>query len=170
MKSNLYSPFRKGAKSCLVFLLLLAALPGAYGQQPWTWQPNKGKQLSILLFGDTNLQNRKDPGEAFRHVLPTLRQADVRIVNLEGPFAGTSQDPRLPDVPHKENWKHSQMVPEKGLVHAGIDIVGVANNVTYPWMALMRSIQVLRENNIRYAGGGENLKEAHAPVIMEKTV
>lgn len=156
-------------KACFsISLLMVLASPNLYAQQPWPWQPNQEKQASILLFGDTNLQNRKDPGEAFKHVLPTLRQADVRIVNLEGPFAGTSKDPRMPDIPHKLNWKHSEPEMVKGLVHAGIDAVGVANNVTYPWMALLKSLNVLKENNIKYAGGGENLNQAHAPVILEK--
>lgn len=114
------------------------------------------------------MQNRGEPGEAFKNVLPTLQQADIKIVNLEGPLAGTSQDPRIPDIPHKSDWKHSEPEMVNGLVHAGIDIVGVANNVTYPWMALMKSLKVLKENNIRYAGGGENLKEAHIPAIMTK--
>jgi len=150
------------------FLWIFISYTALHGQQPWVWQKNTGKQLTVLLFGDTNLQNRKDSSEAFRNVLSTLQQADVRIINLEGPLAGTSTDPRLPDIPHKADWKHSAPDMVKGLMHAGIDIVGVANNVTFPWMSLVKSLKVLKENNIRYAGGGENLKEAHAPVILEK--
>jgi poly-gamma-glutamate capsule biosynthesis protein CapA/YwtB (metallophosphatase superfamily) len=101
-------------------------------------------------------------------VLPLLQNADVRFWNLEGPLAGTSKDPRMPDIPHKTGWKHSEPEMVKGLVAAGIDAVGVANNVTYPWMALMRSLEVLDANNIPHAGGGENLVAAHEPVIIEK--
>lgn len=160
--------FRRFKEGLSISLIIFITFSNLHGQQPWPWHNNKGKQLTIMLFGDTNLQNREDPKEAFKNVLPTLQQADVKIINLEGPLAGTSLDPRIPDIPHKSDWKHSQPEMVKGLVQAGINIAGVANNVTYPWMALLKSLKVLKENNIRYAGGGENIKEAHAPVILEK--
>ncbi|AHM60261.1 capsule synthesis protein PGA_cap family protein [Flammeovirgaceae bacterium 311] len=160
---------RRASYSCLaLFVILFADFSDVQAQQAWPWEANKGKQASILLFGDTNIQDRDNPVDAFQHVLPTMIQADMRIVNLEGPFAGTSKDPRLPDIPHKERWKHSEPEMVKGLTVAGIDVVGVANNVTYPWMSLLKSLEVLRKNNIKYAGGGNNLQEAHAPVIVEK--
>jgi poly-gamma-glutamate synthesis protein (capsule biosynthesis protein) len=122
----------------------------------------------LLLLGDTNLQDRKDPGGAYKYVLPTLQAADVRFTNLEGPFAGTSKDPRQPDIPHKKGWKHSEPEMVQGLVAAGIDGVGVANNVTYPWQALMRSLEVLERAKIPYTGGGRNLAQAHEPLIIER--
>ncbi|MGH2353685.1 MAG: CapA family protein, partial [Chloroflexota bacterium] len=88
--------------------------------------------MTLLLAGDTNLQFRDDPAGAFRHVLPLFRGADVRFVNLEGPLAGPSEDPTAPDIPHKAGWRHSEPRMVAGLVGAGIDAVGCANNVTYP--------------------------------------
>ncbi len=101
------------------------------------------------------------------HVMPTLRAADLRILNLEGPFAGASTDPWVPDIPHKD-WQHSEPDQVAALTVAEIDAVGVANNVTYPWQALMRSLAVLTAENIPFAGGGKNLAAAHKPVILEK--
>ena len=153
-----------------LLLVLLFINSGVIAQEVeyWPWQSNNGSDLSILLFGDTNIQDRKHPVDAFRYVLPTFNKADLRIGNLEGPFAGTSRDPKLPDIPHKKGWKHSEPEMVKGLVDANIDVVSVANNVTYPWMALMKSIRVLQENGIPYAGGGKNIADAHKPVILEK--
>ena len=38
------------------------------------------------LRGDTNVQNRDDPGEAFEHALPALETADVLFGNMEMPL------------------------------------------------------------------------------------
>lgn len=122
---------------------------------------------SILLIGDTNIQHRKTPEDAFKYVMPTLQAADVRFMNLEGPFAGASTDPLHPDIPHKD-WVHSEPDQVMALVAGGIDVVGVANNVTYPWQALMRSLEVLDEAGIPHTGGGKNIDAAHEPAIVEK--
>ncbi len=150
------------------FLLVLTCVISGSAQSAWEWQSNPGKEVSVMLFGDTNIQGRTDPASAFKNVLPTLEKADLRICNLEGAFAGTSKDQLIPDIPHKNSWKHSEPEMVKGIVAAKIDVVGVANNVTYPWMALQRSLKVLKENKIQFAGGGNNLEEAHKPVIIEK--
>jgi len=157
-------------KQQMIFFLLIAMAGNVHAQQirAWPWKSNTSKQASILLFGDTNIQNRDHPVEAFQYVLPTLENADFVFSNLEGPFAGSSKDDRVPDIPHKSGWTHSEPGMVSGLVDAGIDAVGVANNVTYPWQALMRSIDVLEAHNIKYTGGGENLDAAHQPVIFEK--
>ena len=136
-------------------------------QKAWPWIIDGPEITSVLLMGDCNFQLRENPEEAFMQVLPTLNAADIRILNLEGPFAGSSKDPNIPDIPHKP-WKHSEPDQVAALTAAKIDAVGVANNVTYPWQALMRSLEVLNEAGIYYAGGGENLETAHRPAILEK--
>lgn len=123
--------------------------------------------VSIILMGDNNFQYRKNPEEAFKYVMPTLRDADFRFLNLEGPFAGGTNDPDARDIPHK-NWRHSNPDQVTALTAAGIDAVGVANNVSYPWQALMRSLRVLDSVAIPYAGGGKDIEAAHKPVILEK--
>jgi hypothetical protein len=100
-------------------------------------------ELTLLLAGDTNLQFREDPARAFRHVLPLFQAADVRFLNLEGPLAGPSDDPAAPDIPHKGGWRHSEPRMIAGLVAAGVDAVGCANNVTYPASAMLRTLAVL---------------------------
>lgn len=139
------------------------------GTGGWNWHESSvgTDALSILLMGDTNIQFREDPSDTFKNVLPTLKEADLRLLNLEGPFAGASTDPRNPDIPHKK-WRHSEPDQVAGLVTAGIDAVGVANNVTYPWQALMRSLDVLSTAGIPYAGGGKNLEAAHSPLVLER--
>lgn len=138
-----------------------------YAQQPWPFTENKDVSQSIILLGDNNFQYRKQPEKAFQFVQPTLDAADFIFLNLEGPFAGGTDDPQQSDIPHK-NWRHSNPDQVAALKAAGIDAVGVANNVTYPWQAFMRSKEVLEKAGIKYAGGGRNIEEAHQPVIVEK--
>lgn len=159
-------------KNMLKFLVvctsvLLLASPSRAQSDPWPWVEDGEEITSVLLMGDTNIQLRDNPEEAFKHVMPTLLAADYRILNLEGPFAGASTDPLDPDIPHKD-WQHSDPDQVAGLTAANIDVVGVANNVTYPWQALMRSLEVLERENIKTAGGGKNIEAAHRPVVLEK--
>ena len=150
------------------FLFGLLIFSQAQAQtDPWPWVEDGADVTSILLMGDNNFQFRKKPEEAFKYVQPTLLAADLRFLNLEGPFAGASKDPRVPDIPHK-NWRHSEPDQVAALVAADIDVVGVANNVTYPWQALLRSLEVLDKAGIAYTSGGNNIAEAHRPVILEK--
>lgn len=151
----------------LCFVLLSCTLQ-LTAQQVVDWKPNKDKQATILLFGDTNIQNRKEPSEAFSRVMSTLKNADFRFCNLEGPFAGTTKDPRYVDIPHKNQWHHSEPDQVGGILAANMSAVSVANNVTWPWEALMRSIEVLDKNKIPHAGGGKDIEAAHEPVILEK--
>ncbi|MDA2939141.1 CapA family protein [Acidobacteria bacterium AH-259-A15] len=153
---------------------LSAKPPGGSQPEPgplvWPWVVPDGSEggVTLLLMGDTNIQDRENPGDAYKHVLPTLKAADVRFANLEGPFAGTSKDPLNADIPHKKGWTHSTPQMVEGLIAAGIDGVGVANNVTYPWQALLRSLAVLDSAKIGYTGGGRNLEQAHHPLIIQR--
>ena len=145
-----------------IFTLSVHAQP-----QPWPFaQPNDG-ELSIILLGDNNFQHRKNPEEALKHLIPTLQRADFNFLNLEGPFAGGTDDTTKTDIPHK-NWRYSNSDQVAAITAAPIDAVGVANNVTYPWQALMKSLHVLDSVGVKYAGGGKNLEAAHQPVIAEK--
>ncbi|NMM47557.1 CapA family protein [Marinigracilibium pacificum] len=122
---------------------------------------------SILVLGDNNFQHRKNPEHAFKYIEKELNAADFTFLNLEGPFAGGTDDTTKSDIPHK-NWRYSNPDQVAALTNAKIDAVGVANNVTYPWQALMKSLKVLDSAGVKYAGGGENLEAAHRPVIIEK--
>src|SRR3954447_4133176 len=129
----------------------------------------KGKQMAavtLLLAGDTNLQFRDDAAGAFRHVRPLFRAADVRFVNLEGPLAAPSEDPSAADIPHKAGWRHSEPGMVAGLVGAGIDAVGCANNVTYPPSAMLRSLAVLDEAGIAHCGSGRTDAQARRPAVI----
>jgi poly-gamma-glutamate synthesis protein (capsule biosynthesis protein) len=153
-----------------LFLIFLFTLPFSCFAQAWQWQTpaDDADAISVILMGDMNIQDREDPAEGFQYILPTLQAADLRFANLEGAFAGTDRSNTWGDVAHKFAWRHSEPEMVEGLVAAGFDVVGVANNVTYPYTALQKSLKVLDEAGIQHTGGGDNLEEAHQPVIIER--
>lgn len=151
---------------CIINIFLITVLHAIGQDAPWPFADN-GNTQSIIILGDNNFQHREKPAEAFKHIMPTLSAADFRFLNLEGPFAGGTDDPEVSDIQHK-NWRYSNPDQVAALSAAKIDAVGVANNVTYPYQALMKSLQVLDSAGVKYAGGGENIEKAHQPVIIEK--
>lgn len=152
-----------------IFFAILSSLYGQkLGEVDWSIAGDADDEVVIMLMGDMNIQNRADPASGFKYLLPTLQKADIRFCNLEGPFAGTNQNPNEYDIPHKPAWTHSDPEMAQGLVAAGFDVVGVANNVTFPAAALLRSLKVLDREGIQHTGGGNNKTEATAPVIIEK--
>ena len=133
---------------------------------PWTDDGDDANEVTVLLMGDTNLQGRQDPAEAYRHVRDTLLAADLRFANLECALAGSSTDPLIDDIPHK-TWIHSEPDQVAALESVRMNAVGVANNVNYPWQAMLKSIAVLAEAGIAHTGGGQDILEARKPVIMD---
>ncbi|MCG3749914.1 MULTISPECIES: CapA family protein [unclassified Amycolatopsis] len=120
--------------------------------------------ITLVLGGDVNLQGRAKPETAFDPLTSLLTGADVRFVNLEGPLSGSTGM----DIPHKPNWRHSPPEMVAALTAAEIDVVSVANNVTYPPAAAMASLAVLDRAGIAHCGAGSNLAEAHAPAVLER--
>lgn len=164
------------AMGALAGVVLSALVPAAAAcADPWPWLVPSAREAdgvsSVLLMGDTNIFERSDHRIAFGEMADTLAAADIRFANAEGLFAGTSNDPTQPDIPHKtafKPWRHSQPDQVQTLVQGGIDIVGVASNVSYPASALMRSLAVLDKAGIAYVGGGKNLAAARTPVVIER--
>jgi poly-gamma-glutamate capsule biosynthesis protein CapA/YwtB (metallophosphatase superfamily) len=125
-------------------------------------------EQTLLILGDTNIQNRADPDSAFAHVKDTLAQADLLFGHLEGPLAEPSADPARPDIPHKPGWRHSGARMASALRNAGYMGVSCASNVSHPAAAAVRSVAVLDEVGIKHCGVGSTLAEARRPVILER--
>lgn len=137
-------------------------------QTSWLWQltPN---ETSLLLTGDLNIQQRKNPTAAFKYVLATLRDADVLFGQLEMPLSPPSSDPMNPDIPHKARWRHSDPSMVKALQDAQFDAVACASNVSYPPQAGLNSNATLDAAGIReHCGTGRNIAEARKPAVVEK--
>ncbi len=152
---------------CSLFFLQIILFAQKIDKVEWS-EPGDNSDVRILLMGDVNIQNRSDPASAWRHLKATLDGADIRFCNLEGPLAGSGTDPNFDAIPHKPTWTHSDPAMVEGLKKINMDVVGVANNVTFPHSALLKSLEVLDDGGILHTGGGKNIEEAAAPVIIEK--
>jgi len=128
----------------------------------------EGQNVKMLLVGDTNIQNRSDPAEAFKHVLPVLNSADLLFGQLESPLSTPSSDPANPDIPHKYLWRHSHPEMVKGLEAAGFAAVSCASNVTYGSEAILNSLSTLDSAGIGHCGAGRNLEESRRPALIER--
>ncbi len=124
--------------------------------------------VTLVLVGDTNLQDRSDPAAAFEHVLTRLKSANVLFGHLEGPLSPPSSDPATPDIPHKAGWRHSHPTMVKGLQAAGFAAMCCASNVTYGRQAVLNTLATLDAANIKHCGVGIDLEEARRPALVER--
>jgi len=120
--------------------------------------------LKIILTGDVNLMNVTDPAVPFRRVAAEFRAADIVFSNFEcclyDPPGGHSVD--------QEGFYASPATGGEALKLAGIQAVGIANNVNYGEAAIKGSIARLDELGIPHTGAGANSAAACAPVILER--
>src|SRR5229473_1930999 len=120
--------------------------------------------VTMILTGDVNLMNVADPEMPFALMVDELRKADVIFSNLEcclvEPPAGHSQS--------NEGFFADPKVGGAALEIAGIDAVGIANNVHYGDANIKASIARLDQLGILHAGAGADLAAARAPAILER--
>ncbi len=129
---------------------------------------NAGPTVRLAFVGDVMLAD--GPGrviasgrDPFAHVAERLRQADVRIGNLECVIA---RGGRSLDKP----WTfraHPRVLP---VLQRHLDAVSVANNHVgdFGREAFVEMLGHLDAAGIPRVGGGRNLAEAHRPLIIEK--
>lgn len=119
--------------------------------------------FQLLLAGDINLMNVKDPRVPFARARGVLQSADVRFANLECCFYEPAGERSVGD----EGFYASAAAGE-ALKLAGFDAVGNANNVNYGSEAIRSSVARLKELGIPNTGAGVNRSAAYAPVIVER--
>jgi poly-gamma-glutamate synthesis protein (capsule biosynthesis protein) len=116
-----------------------------------------------MLTGDVNLMNVIEPGVPFRLVTPILKQSGFVFSNLECCFY-------VPPHGHAVENEGFMADPAAGeaLKLAGIQAVGIANNVNYGETAIKSSIARLDELGVLHTGAGPNREAARAPVVLER--
>jgi poly-gamma-glutamate capsule biosynthesis protein CapA/YwtB (metallophosphatase superfamily) len=99
---------------------------------------------------------------AFEHIEPELIAADIAFANLEGPFCG--------EPPYYGEGMVFRVRPGTiaGLVHAGIDVLSVANNhfANGGDACMQFSLELAHRAGIATAGAGMRYAEAHRPAIL----
>ncbi|MEP7118801.1 MAG: CapA family protein [Acidobacteriota bacterium] len=149
----------------LLSVVVATAVRVAAAADVWPWSGVQGDAVQLLIIGDVQVQRRADPTTAFAHVRDTLRAADLIYANLEGMLV-PSKGP-VGDVPDKK-WIHPGPDGVKALKDINLAAVGVANNVVWDEQNLLATMRLLDVNGIGHTGGGRNLDDAHAPVVIER--
>ena len=155
--SLVYAPF---------FLFLLA------GCDMNDLQNKQASDMVTLIFaGDTMLGRMVDKviqtnGHSYvwGDTLPILKDADLRIINLETTFTKSRQ--KIPKVfNYKSNPKNVT-----ALKKAYIDVVSIANNhiKDFDNEGLLETIQTLDDAQIRHVGAGIDASDSQKPVIITK--
>ena len=116
----------------------------------------------MILAGDVNLMNVTDPSVPFALVRDEFRAADIVFCNLE---CCLFQPPGAHSIEH-EGFFADPAVAGEVLQAAGIQAVGLANNVNYGEAAIMASIAQLDRLGIAHTGAGANRRIARAPAIL----
>lgn len=128
--------------------------------------------MKLIFTGDLNFRGYRQLTEAqcsdmLGDVLPYVRDADFRIVNLETPLADEKHH-----TPIYKSGPNLISAPENVIfLHAlGADAVTLANNHTgdFGERAVLETMQVLRSNGIRFCGAGENTDGAYQACRLEK--
>jgi poly-gamma-glutamate capsule biosynthesis protein CapA/YwtB (metallophosphatase superfamily) len=154
--------------ACLHAIAFVAAAAVAASGAPWPWSGTLGAaDVSLLILGDIQVHSRRaDPTTVFVNMRDTLAAADLVYANLEGVLV-TSAGPDV-DIPDKKGWTHPGPGGARALKAAGIDLVGLANNVAYGRQNILETMRRLDEQGIVHVGAGRNIGGAHAPAIVER--
>src|ERR1019366_816432 len=107
--------------------------------------------------------NVTDPARPFAQVAAEFKSADLVLSNLECCFYE-------PDAAHaldREGF-FAPLASAEALKIAGIDAVGIANNVNYGTAPILSSIARLDQLSVPHSGAGANLQKAREPVVLER--
>lgn len=150
---------RRAVVGVLWALAVLAGAPPAAAQGA----------VSMVFVGDVMLDDT--PGRVVRsgrdplaHVARWLRDADLRVANLESVVATTGTPE--PGKPYTFRAHPRVLLP----LARHFDVVGLANNHAgdYGPQALVQTLDLLRQRGIRHFGAGTSLAQAHTPLIIER--
>lgn len=132
-----------------------------------------GTAHTLALAGDVMLGRlvndsiaRHGPAHPWGDALAHLRDADLRLVNLE--CALTRAAGRRQNGAHEAFYFRAHPRAVEALAHAGIDCVALANGRTcdYGLEGMLEMLAVLARAGIAHAGAGRDLAAARAPAVL----
>jgi poly-gamma-glutamate capsule biosynthesis protein CapA/YwtB (metallophosphatase superfamily) len=126
--------------------------------------------ILVHLVGDVGprrIEYGEDPKTLFAASRGRLREADIRFCQLERTLSKRGS----PQLSRPGAW-FGQVDPGNlaALLDAGFDVVSVASNHAGDngIEPFLETLDLLKKNGIAPVGGGANLAEASAPVILER--
>lgn len=121
--------------------------------------------VSLIACGDVGPIH--EPVTAYGELAkPVLAQADIRFAQVERVYSerGAYQ--------LHSSGAHSRVHPRLAEVFTdcGFDVVSLASNHAMDWgpEAMLDTLELLRGKGLQVVGAGRNLKEARAPVVIER--
>lgn len=133
-------------------------------------------KLTILAAGDIMLdrtmfllaQRHNDFGYSFRMISSTLQQADLRVVNLEGPITTNKSTANIVNGGRGLSFTFSPKVTTT--LKENFDVVSLANNHTtnFGFEGLEQTKKFLDEAGIEWFGDPNNRATQKLSVIVEK--
>jgi poly-gamma-glutamate capsule biosynthesis protein CapA/YwtB (metallophosphatase superfamily) len=99
----------------------------------------------------------------FQAIAPVVNGADITYGDLEAPLSDRVKPP------HTGTAFIAPTYTVQGLKMLGLDIVSLANNhsTNFGAGAFTDTLALLKNNGIKYAGGGHDLTEARSPAVLE---
>ena len=144
-----------------LYALLVAGCAGVFAAGP-------SAPVSLVFAGDIVLDDAAGAliergGDPFADFAPLFARADIRIGNLECVVATTGSA-------GDKNFTfraHPRTLP---VLKRHFDAVGLANNHSgdFGREAFAEMLVLLKQNQLAQFGGGNNLSEAHTPLILER--
>ena len=109
-------------------------------------------------------QNNNIYASLWGNTLPIFHNADARFINLE--CCITTHDVPYPNKPFNFRTHPSNV---RVLNEAKINYANLANNhiLDYNYSGMVETIKTLDDNNIKWAGAGDNLIEAGTPTVVD---
>src|SRR5581483_5244319 len=106
-----------------------------------------------------------DPAFPARVIAPVLSKADITDISNEIPFA----DPCPPNLDDSSIVLCSKPEYIETLKLAGADIVGLTGNHAgdYGYDNYLKTLEIYKQNGMKYYAGGKDLAEARKPLIVE---
>ena len=125
---------------------------------------NPQNTASFLTGGDI-APDRASAKGMFGQLGKLLRNADFSFANLENALSTRGELMKGKATKHRG---HPSLVA--GLVDAGFDTVGIANNhlLDYGVLSLEETMLTLRRAAIPFTGAGMESEEARTPVVLER--
>lgn len=120
--------------------------------------------VRIGFVGDIYIEDEDALG-LVKEITPLTSAFDVMIGNLEIPVCDEGE----PMFGKRRSYLRARPSTLEALNAAGFTLVSVANNhaMNYGWTGLRQMFRLLEAAGIGHAGGGEDLRRAHAPAIQE---
>jgi len=103
------------------------------------------------------------PGEVIRDL---MREADITHINNEVPFFSGCPDPD-PNQPEEVFCSKPSYIDL--MTDMGTDVVELSGDhfADYKAVAMYETLDIYRENNLLYYGGGYNVEDGRKPLLME---